>query len=502
MLTKTFETVLLLTPWVTALAGGLLLARRLLRGQPAAGALRLAWLALALRCAAPVRLTLPAAPAPAAPAWHPPVLALPRGVSAAAVLAAEPAARSASAAASAAFSLPAVPWSRLLCLAWLAGALVFCGAQLARHLAFLARLRRDRVRLALPGRVWLSPAAEVPVAVGLVRPAVYLPAQTAPVDLPYVLAHEKRHIRAGDLWFQLLLLAAQSLYWFDPVIHRMARAAREDMELACDAAVLRGRPLADRLRYGEAVLAALKKARRQAALSAPLCGPGRAVQTRFKEMLDMRTPKKRFLLLPALACAAALAASLFTACAAPAAGSALSQPDPGVFSTGDLSALEEPASAPEESASVGCVWPVPDSYRISRGYGKGQHEGLDILGDYETPIYAIQDGEVIAAGQSKDTEDMAAHWAYGIHVTLDHGDGLQSAYAQLASVAVEEGDTVEKGQLIGYMGSTGRSTGTHLHLMTSQDGALFNPYELFHDVSLSTSEEPDVGSAADSSAVS
>ena len=64
---------------------------------------------------------------------------------------------------------------------------------------------------------------------------------------------------------------------------------------------------------------------------------------------------------------------------------------------------------------------------------------------------------------------------------------MQSVYAHLSGVAVEKGDTVEKGQLIGYMGSSGRSTGTHLHWEVLQDGSRFNPYTLF-----STKELPEV----------
>lgn len=216
----------------------------------------------------------------------------------------------------------------------------------------------------------------------------------------------------------------------------------------------------------------------------------------------MRSPKKTLLLLPALLCAAVLACSLFTACAARTASSALPEPDPGVFSTGGSSAPEEPASESDPAVSVvGFAWPVPDSYRLSRGYGEGLHEGLDILGDYETPIYAIQDGEVLAAG-SGDEDESDNDWKWGVRVRIDHGDGLQSLYAHLSSVAVEAGDTVEKGQLIGYMGSTGRSTGVHLHLMTSQDGAPFNPYELFSGPTFSDGEEGPAasGPAANSAA--
>lgn len=230
----------------------------------------------------------------------------------------------------------------------------------------------------------------------------------------------------------------------------------------------------------------------------------------------MRTPKKSLLALPALLCAAVLACSLFTACTTQPESSSLAGSDPAAFSTehgasapesasvpGDLSVPEPqsnpstfdadtdasgPAAGSGEPAAdnTGFAWPVPSSYRISRGFyvgkeeGEQSHKGVDILGEYETPIYAIQDGTVLAAGSGyEETDDIANHWSYGIRVTLDHGDGLKSVYAHLSGVAVKTGDTVEKGQLIGYMGFSGRTTTTNLHLETWQDGSRFNPYILF-----------------------
>ena len=515
MLTKTFEAVLLFTPWVTVLAVLLLAARRwLLQNRQAARALRLAWLVLAARCAVPVRLTLPrlAASRPEPPAWSAPVLVQPERVPGIPL-------RLDTAAAASPPPATGPSLSELLMILWALGALCFVAVQLTRHLVFCRQLRRCRVRLPLWGRIYRSPGARVPVTIGLLRPAVYLPVSLAPDDLPFVLAHERHHIRAGDLWFQLLLLAAQALHWFNPVVHRMALAARQDMERACDAAVLQNKPLPYRLRYGETVLAALKNARRQAALSAPLCGPGRAAQTRFKEMLDMRTPKKSLLALPALLCAAVLACSLFTACTTQPESSSLAGSDPAAFSTehgtsapesasvpGDLS-VPEPQSNPSTfdadtdasgpaagsgepaAANTGFAWPVPDAESIRRLYG-GNHAGVDIIDEYDTPIYAIQDGTVLAAGTNyEETDDIANHWSYGIRVTLDHGDGLKSVYAHLSGVAVKTGDTVEKGQLIGYMGFSGRTTTTNLHLETWQDGSRFNPYILFSNGKVPEIEE-------------
>lgn len=114
-------------------------------------------------------------------------------------------------------------------------------------------------------------------------------------------------------------------------------------------------------------------------------------------------------------------------------------------------------------------WPVPSSYRLSRGF-RGSHYGLDILSYYGAPIYAADSGVVTTAGSGQE------HWSYGICVRINHGNGYQTMYAHMSGVAVGRGQSVEKGQLIGYMGSTGRSTGTHLHFEVYVNGVRVNPY--------------------------
>ncbi|WP_416232766.1 M23 family metallopeptidase, partial [Erythrobacter sp. T5W1-R] len=70
-----------------------------------------------------------------------------------------------------------------------------------------------------------------------------------------------------------------------------------------------------------------------------------------------------------------------------------------------------------------------------------------------------------------------ADWysSYGLYISLEHGASLQTRYAHLSRLAVAAGDTVKKGDLIGYVGSTGRSTGPHLHYEVRVDGVAVNP---------------------------
>lgn len=98
--------------------------------------------------------------------------------------------------------------------------------------------------------------------------------------------------------------------------------------------------------------------------------------------------------------------------------------------------------------------------------GAAMHAGVDIPGPYATPIYATADGIV-----------KRAQWAggYGNLVELDHGRGIQTRYGHLSSLLVSPGTLVKRGQMIALMGSTGRSTGNHLHYEVRLDGVAVNP---------------------------
>ena len=131
-----------------------------------------------------------------------------------------------------------------------------------------------------------------------------------------------------------------------------------------------------------------------------------------------------------------------------------------------------PSAAPEGSGE----WIVPCRYKLltsawgyrdnPTGPGTEFHDGVDLANDTGTPIYAARSGYVHAAGYGKNL---------GNYVTLNHGDGFKSQYLHMTHYVVKTGDWVNQGQLIGYMGSTGRSTGPHLHFSIYYNGSSVNP---------------------------
>ncbi|HEX9530035.1 MAG TPA: M23 family metallopeptidase, partial [Acidimicrobiales bacterium] len=106
-------------------------------------------------------------------------------------------------------------------------------------------------------------------------------------------------------------------------------------------------------------------------------------------------------------------------------------------------------------SNIGLIWPVhgPVTSEFGPRWG-GFHPGIDIGAGYGAPIHAAKAGTVIFAGY---------YGGYGNFVVIDHGGAVATAYAHQSRIAVSQGQTVQQGQVIGYIGSTGYSTGPHLH---------------------------------------
>ncbi len=118
---------------------------------------------------------------------------------------------------------------------------------------------------------------------------------------------------------------------------------------------------------------------------------------------------------------------------------------------------------------------MPVAGRVSSGFGerfhpilgyRRMHDGVDLAAPYGTPIVAAADGRVVSAG-----------WrgGYGNEVAIAHSGGLETIYGHMSRIAATSGAYVRRGQVIGYVGSTGLSTGPHLHYEVHRDGRLVNP---------------------------
>lgn len=134
---------------------------------------------------------------------------------------------------------------------------------------------------------------------------------------------------------------------------------------------------------------------------------------------------------------------------------------------------EKPAFSAELLAKTPSIWPA--SGRITSGFGwrnspleEGSelHQGVDIAVSTGTPIVATADGEVVHSGPAG---------GYGNMVQIRHGNGIETIYGHNSRLAVTVGQTVKKGQIISYAGSTGYSTGPHVHYEVRENGTAVDP---------------------------
>jgi murein DD-endopeptidase MepM/ murein hydrolase activator NlpD len=142
------------------------------------------------------------------------------------------------------------------------------------------------------------------------------------------------------------------------------------------------------------------------------------------------------------------------------------------YSAGGLRLM--PVSAFADSTYTPSVWPVvghiTDGFgaRLDPFSGEGAfHTGVDVGADYGAPVHATADGIVLDVGQ---------HTGYGRVVVVDHGFGLTTWYAHLSAYAAVAGTRVKRGEVIGYTGISGRSTGPHVHYEIRMNNAPVNPW--------------------------
>lgn len=148
----------------------------------------------------------------------------------------------------------------------------------------------------------VTPVADCPMLAGFLKPALYLPDEAlSEQEAVFIFRHELTHYKRGDLWLKLLLTAAKTVHWFNPLVYLMARFAQEDIELACDDAVVRGMDSAQRRAYGETILRSAVAQVKKRALVSCFTGDKETLMRRFEGLFDKRAKKRGVALVVAAA---------------------------------------------------------------------------------------------------------------------------------------------------------------------------------------------------------
>ncbi|MEZ5891751.1 MAG: peptidoglycan DD-metalloendopeptidase family protein [Parvularculaceae bacterium] len=321
---------------------------------------------------------------------------------------------------------------------------------------------RKRVGVARKPRYVFSHIVNSVCVYGFFRPVVVLPFnlldRISIDDAALMGAHEMAHVKRGDVFLFALCSVAKAVFWFNPFMHRICARAALAAEQGADALVLaRG---VDRRQYAQCFVQGLRLAAGARPGFAGALVPSftpfdkRSRRARLDAILSGKAPestlnmKSRLMLGAGAAIAAALAVAQAAVVVAP--------------------------PEPKEALPV-----APVEGEITFGYGKSMghlsgdrpaHEGVDIRAARGTPVKAAGDGKVVEA-----TNRYHGSEAWGNVVVIDHGHGLVTRYAHLDSYAVRKGDRVAAGDVIGAVGSTGKSTGPHLHFEVISEGETIDP---------------------------
>ena len=368
----------------------------------------------------------------------------------------------------------------------------FRGTRLAPQPSIDALL--DRFRFSRDPRICMSNSHRAPLTFGVFRPTVLLPEDLPVGDAQFqlILAHELAHIRRKDCLRKLLLTVCLCLYWWNPLVWLMVWLANRDMELACDEAVLRALGPDCKKAYA---LTLLDMAQRNPK-SAPLCSgfAKSSAEERIRAILSFkRIPAWVGICVSVLF---VLTASVFTTQAAspsaipemePAVQEEVPEENVAVSVPVSESLPTTPPIVPEQETDSetqpqpevpAYIFPLEDANaEVTNPYGwqehpvtkqKSLHSGVDLAADYGTNVLAVADGTVL---------DCSYDAAYGYILTLEHENGVQTQYAHLSEFLVKAGDAVRQGQIIAKTGSSGWSTGPHLHLGVLIDGEAVDPLE-------------------------
>lgn len=276
-------------------------------------------------------------------------------------------------------------------------------------------------------------------------------------DIVLMCAHELAHVRRGDTRLFTATQLARVLFWFNPLVARIAAHAELAAEESADALVLeRG---VDRRAYAACFVEGLKFAAHKFSVQ-PACAPSFTPP-------DRRGRRRRLnsILSPEPARRTPLATRLMMSAAA---------------STVALVAVGQAALAVDPDSAAGrrnLLRELPLIGDITLGFGErvretggAAHNGLDIKAPKGAKVFAPGDGVMLEA-----TDLYNGSPAWGKVVVIDHGHGLVTRYAHLDSYQVRKGDRVRTGEIIAFVGATGKVTGPHLHFETLRDGVAIDP---------------------------
>lgn len=336
-----------------------------------------------------------------------------------------------------------------------------------------AQLKIKRhVRLVSSGR-YLSP-----FTIGIIKPIIYLPQSTVDLEssnhLASIIAHEICHIKRWDnLWIKIQSLL-QIIYFFNPVVWYVNSKISLSRECICDSMVLSSKKISA-TNYGNGILTVLKLNLFGAEEINVLPGFGSQRKKLTYRINNLKGTKMKgtYQSLPVIGTLFVLGLFLL-----PMAENALDDPvNQSITATQVIAAENNTTSRDAKSfqkEEIDFAVPIKRG-KVSAPFGNMKdpykqkivhHNGIDIAAPIGTEVYAAADGKVEIAANEEGP---------GKHIFLQHENGYQTFYSHCDSLLVQKGQQVKSGDVIAYVGQTGKATGPHLHFEIRKDGQPLDP---------------------------
>jgi len=374
----------------------------------------------------------------------------------------------------------------VLVVGWLAGVVFFLGLYGIRRCLYFRVVRkatvvvrpqvlemvfkwRKHLKISRLVRIVSSEKALSPFTIGIFQPMIFLPhtvmQQNDLTLLESIIAHELAHIkRLDDLWLKLQNVL-QILYFFHPAVWIANRKICLARECICDSLVLAQDKISPPT-YGQSILTILKLNLFGSAGMGLLPGFGSqhaAFRYRIQQLKGGHSMQKLNLVGLYMVL---FAVGLFIL---PMASQSVLQSTEKAESTISVAAAKSVLTANEsvqKMVNIDLELPVRTG-KLSAKFGKlldpftktvRHHRGVDIAAPIGTNVYAVAAGKVISADSNYEKNK-----GYGKNIILQHNAALKTRYGKLDTIFIQSGESVSKGQIIGAVGNTGRSTGPHLH---------------------------------------
>ncbi|WP_353095378.1 M23/M56 family metallopeptidase [Tissierella praeacuta] len=328
--------------------------------------------------------------------------------------------------------------------------------------------RKLNIRISL--KAYKSPFVYSPCLYGLFNPCILLPydiEKKIDIDnLRYVISHELAHYKRKDIFLYTFIYILQIVYWFNPIIWYGLYRMKNDCEIACDALALSSFKEDEKEDYGLCIINLLERSKTKSY---------KIVTTEF--INKKKDLKRRIIMIKKfkegsykLSFVTILVFMLMTS---------IFLSNGNIKAVADNSLNNSIVTNMEDIQLLEMIWPVPNYTKISAPFGKRVHPvtkmekvhtGIDIPGEEGEIIIAAADGKVVFSQYEG---------GYGKTIIIDHGNNLATVYAHCSELLVEENDEITFGTAIAKVGSTGASTGPHLHFEVRKDGEAVEPLDYF-----------------------